>query len=363
MLFFIDDSVVEAAEKGTTAVLKKLNDLFYCWEKGLCIIGCSRKNLIKLCKIKGIGNYQLVLSASQGIQSLYADLDFFIYLIYGENKGHSLGEFSDKYRELEITSFRGILDMSLNFIVCENVTDYSFYIWLTEQSIRSLQCRSYRLNVLPFNGGGSTTVASLKYIQNHFCLVICDSDVKYEGCKHGDTYRSIKDCVSNLEFMGKKTVWMYVLSVHEAENLVPLDLLEHVSQKNVIKKIRTIFSKEYGSIFLSFFDLKEGFKESTYRMLKNTDNEVFQKYERILIESGKTKFYLNNLLRRKYEKGKDNCIVCGLGKEILSKAVMYMENNDVSPDNYKVENYQSADWNEISRKIWSLGCAMAPKHI
>lgn len=363
MLYFIDDSVVKAAEDGIETVLIRLNDLYYCWEKGLCIIGSSRKNFIRLNSIKGIGNYGLVQKTSQGIQSLYTDLDFFVILIHNQNLGHSLSKFTGKYRELEITSFNGILDWSLNFVVCENVTDFYFYAWLTEQKKRNLQSHNYRINILPFNGGGNTTVASLKYIQNHFCLVICDSDVKYEGCQQGDTCGSVKDYVAELSLQEKNTIWMHILGVHEVENLIPLDIMEFVFRKNAVKKLRDILSKQYGDIFLSFFDFKEGFKESVYRKLKNMNYNVFQKYEQLFLDIGKTDKYLKKILRRKYKKGQDNCIVNGFGADVLSNVVMYIENNVISSNDYKIENYQSADWNDISRKIWSLGCAMTPKHL
>lgn len=363
MLYFIDDSVVKAAENANETVLSRLNDLYYCWEKGLCIIGSSRKNFIRLSSIKRIGNYEFVQRTSQGIQSLYADLDFFVILICGQNTGHSLSEYSDKYRELEITLFNGILDLSLNFVVCENVIDFYFYKWLTEQKDRGLQRHNYRINILPFNGGGSTTVTSLKYIQNHFCLVICDSDVKYEGCQQGDTCRSVKDYVAELSLREKNTIWMHILGVHEVENLIPLDIMELVFRKNAVKKLRDILSKQYGDTFLSFFDFKEGFKESVYRKLKNINYNIFQKHEQLFLDVGMADKYLRKLLRRKYKKGQDNCLVSGFGADVLSNVVMYIENNIISSNDYKVENYQSADWNDISRKIWSLGCAMTPKNL
>lgn len=363
MLYYIEDSVVEAAENGNTIVRHCLSDLYYCWSKGFCIIGSSRSNLDRLVKVNGLESYAFVQKTVQGIQYLYSELAFFVVLIYKENKGHPMSCYANKYREIDICSLKSILNISLNFIVCENVSDFDFYICMTEKINENLYNQNFHINVLPFNGGGSTTVVSLKHVKDYFCLTICDSDIKYEGCKRGNTCKDIFDYVSSLRMSGKNNIWMHTLTVHEAENLIPFGVLKKISPKGVIKQITNIKSKNYGDTFLSYFDFKEGFKESIYRKIKSLNDDVFIKYQKLLLDVGKKEADLKRILKKKYSKGKDNCIIPGLGPSVLSDTISYIDTNNVSCQDLAIDSYQQKDLNEISSKIWSLGCAITPKYV
>lgn len=363
MLFFIDESVVEAAERGDSTVLNRLEDLYHCWLRGLCIIGSSRKNFNRIIGIEKLNCYRLVEKSVQGIQSLYDDLAFFIVLTYKHKKCQSLNQYSEKIREIDIESMNGIFDLSLNFLVCENVMDYDFYCWITEQRDVYPKNNLFHLNILPFNGGGATTVTSLKHVQKHFCLVICDSDVKYEGAQKGSTCKEVCSYVDYLYTIGVNSVWRYVLTVHEVENLIPLDILQRIAAKGTIKKLREIQSKIYGDTFLSYFDFKEGFKESTYRTLYAVGNNVFANHRNLFLSIGKNEGVMKKILKRRYKKGKDNCIVHGLGQTVLADTVNFLMNNNISARDYSLCRYQNNDWGQISKLIWSLGCAVTPKNV
>lgn len=363
MLFYIDESVVNSAEDGDTVVLSRLEDLYHCWSKGLCLIGSSRKNFLKISEIKGLDYYKLVEKTVQGIQPLYESLDFFVVLIHKNKKGQSLNQYKYKIREIDIESRNGIFDISLNFLVCENVLDYDFYKWITEQYIYEESNFQFHLNLLPFNGGGDTTLESLKHIQKHFCLVICDSDIKYEGAQEGCTCKKVRSYIDSLYTYGVKGVWMYTLTVHEVENLIPLDILQRISNKNEVKKLREILSKGYGETFLSFFDFKEGFKESTYRRIKKENIDVFLKYKELFLSLGKNEKSLKRILKQNYRKGQDKCIIQGVGNSVLANTIRYLMNNYIGKCDYTLSHYQINDWDKISRMVWSLGCAIKPKFV
>lgn len=56
MLFYLDESVVDAAETNKE-VYNKLKELYYCWSHGLCIVSSSKKNFLRLVKIPGLEEY------------------------------------------------------------------------------------------------------------------------------------------------------------------------------------------------------------------------------------------------------------------------------------------------------------------
>ena len=72
-----------------------------------------------------------------------------------------------------------MMEFAAYFLVCENVKDYEFYIWLTLQHNDFLKEHNFVLNTLPFNGGGDTIVDSINHIKRYFLLVVTDSDKKY----------------------------------------------------------------------------------------------------------------------------------------------------------------------------------------
>lgn len=61
-------------------------------------------------------------------------------------------------------------------MVCENVKDYDLYKWGTDSLVKVLKDNIFRLNIMPYNGGGSTIVDSVRHLDGFNKLLITDSD-------------------------------------------------------------------------------------------------------------------------------------------------------------------------------------------
>lgn len=362
MLFYLDDSVVEAAETNTE-VRDKLQELYYCWSHGLCIVSSSRKNFLRLKEIPGLESYIYIQKTVQGIQGIYATLSFFVILYHQQKKNNSLKSYSLISRDIEICAFTSMMEFAAYFLVCENVKDYEFYIWLTLQHNDFLKEHNFVLNTLPFNGGGDTIVDSINHIKRYFLLVVTDSDKKYINSSLGNTAAKVASHIESLGYQNVKTCWSYSMEAHEIENLIPLSLLKLVVGEKKIAIYEKINSTVFGDIFLKYFDFKEGFRESSYRSIKKNNYPQLSNYREMLLQIGKNDKSLAKSLHKVYNKNNDNEIVAGLGKTILGDTLTYLNTHNVSANAITIEKYQLNDWNEISRRVWSLGCAMSPQRV
>lgn len=85
-------------------------------------------------------------------------------------------DLSKKAALLEITSISGVFNFAINFVVCENVRDYDLYKWGTDSLVKALKDNIFNLNIMPYNGGGSTIVDSVRHLNGFNKLLITDSD-------------------------------------------------------------------------------------------------------------------------------------------------------------------------------------------
>ena len=362
MLFYLDESVVDAAET-SKEIRNKLQELYYCWSHGLCLVSSSRKNFLRLVKIPGLEEYNYIQRTVQGIQSIYATLSFFVILYHNQKKRNSLSSYSMLSRDIDICSFKSMMSFAVNFLVCENVKDFEYYIWLTNQKNEFLKNHNFSINILPFNGGGDTIVDSINHIRQYFLLVVTDSDKKYNDCPLGCTASKVHSMIEDLAHQGVKTCWAYTMEAHEIENLVPISLLKLAIGNTKVAVYEKIENKEFGDTFLKYFDFKEGFHESSYRNIRKNNISQFPNYRKLLLQIGKKENSLKAILHKKYSKDNDNVIVNGVGKTVLGDVLTYLETHYISNNNIVVSPYQEKDWNEISKRVWSLGCAIKPQRL
>lgn len=258
---------------------------------------------------------------------------------------------------LQITKFNGLFNFAINFVVCENVRDYDLYHWGTISIINVLKNKVFNLNVMPYNGGGSTIVDSVRHLLGYNKLIITDSDKKYMSCSVGSTDALIQEYIKT-EIPVQ--CWAYTLSAHEVENLLPFEVIEKVTTavKYKIRNLNIIRDSTFGNTFLLYFDFKNGFRGSHLRMIRQKEFSTFGKYKKVLNSVGIADNRIKKELKKKYDKNTDNELVCGFGDAILSDCLSYISSNNID---FKISDFQKEDWTSISRKIWSLGCAMKPK--
>lgn len=362
MLFYLDESVVDAAETNKE-VYNKLKELYYCWSHGLCIVSSSKKNFLRLVKIPGLEEYGYIQKTVQGIQGIYATLSFFVILYHNQKKSNSLSSYSNLSRDIDICSLKSMMSFAVNFLVCENVKDYDYYVWLTRQNNEFLLNQKFSMNTMPFNGGGDTIGDSINHIKQFFLLVITDSDKKYEKASLGGTAAKVAELIENLTYQGVKTCWSYTMEVHEIENLIPIPLLKLVVGEKRMSIYDKIHNMEFGDTFLKYFDFKEGFRESSFRKIKKNNYILYSNYFDLLLQIGKNEKNLKAILRKKFKKGYDNEIVVGLGATILGDVLSYLNTHKISSKDIIGYTYQIKEWNEISKRIWSIGCAVKPQRL
>lgn len=68
-------------------------------------------------------------------------------------------------------------------------------------------------------------------------------------------------------------------------------------------------------------------------------------------------------MHKSFKKGCDNEIVVGLGDTILGDVLSYLNTHEISSKDVIGYSYQVKEWNEISKRIWSIGCAVKPQRL
>lgn len=362
MLYYIDDSVLQAAINQDADVIECLKDFAYAWRKGQCLISASRQTFAGLRIINGLDKYTMVEKSAQGIHNLYASLDFFVVLNTNNARVTSLQQFSNKFVTMDILEFKDPKQINNNFLVCENVRDSSFYVDGTNFLLSSFMGNAFRLNISDGNGGGGTIVDVLKKYEKYPCLAICDTDKKYPNYKIGQTLTDVKAYFNGCH--GTR-MWMYALEVHEVENLIPLKLLEVVRKEKVHKQrmntIKSIISTNAGNDFLKYFDFKKGFREKLLVEIKGKDANYFNVCKQMLQNIGKTQHEINKIISMGVNSSKE--IISGFGDVILGDTLNYIQCNNINANLLKLNSYQQHDWDAIANKIWSLGCAMVPRRL
>ena len=254
-----------------------------------------------------------------------------------------------------------------HFIV-ENIIDAQFY---THVICKCFQERfkfgpdCFTFEYYPVQGGGATISDVLKNeltLKQHFCLVVCDSDKKYEESREeGDTAKGIRKVFSENTTKGDNPFHadFYVMSrVREIENLIPfciLDFYSNPSQKEFIACHQN---------HLSFFDMKIGFE---YRILY--DKDVYEGWKRVFpneIEWDQIDIYkadANNYNEFCDKVKMMHPLVDGWGKNLL-KSILNPDTKTRKDNQYKLyaisdgqlTNNQKEEWDTIGKQVFSWCC-------
>lgn len=182
--------------------------------------------------------------------------------------------------QVEYTFFNRTVSVQPTAFLCENLDDIKFYMKLVRLYYPDTPIKAMR-----YHGGGNTTVDVFSYLKGMqvVCLVILDSDIKYPGCKIGDTARK---CLAKYKTpMGYIEVKM--LDVHEAENLVPIAfmkqkacqggkaLLKRMTERGLLNTLKTFdvksgIQKQDVEQDTNYNDYCEKLYNDLYRPRKNT---------------------------------------------------------------------------------------------
>ena len=254
-------------------------------------------------------------------------------------------------------------------LIVENIVDAEFYAEIVgENYIKRLRLpeKLKKICYYPTQGGGATIAEVVKKEQNlaqHLCLIIADSDKKYESAEEGSTAGGLRNAIQECKESGNvycSLQKLYVLSnVCEVENLIPLGILHQVSNNGQKKFINSYRDK------LSYYDIKLGLD---YRMLY--DAVPYAYYEEIF---GKEHVWQSikdarrvNTKRAGYELAvKDlpkfeggvwgTTIMRNLMHPISSKMKMAF-NKLRNINNDALTNVQRDEWTQIGELMYSWCC-------
>jgi hypothetical protein len=358
MLFFISDDVAQKAIGRDREVVDTLCALGYYWRTGYCLVDGSRKSLELLSEVEELKNdYAQIVKQKQNVVGLYKEIDFFIVLHTKESTSLKMID-GAVGKTVAIGSFKNRMNFGLNIILCENIVDFDFYLWGAKY-LSDINGNVFRLSAFGYNGGGGTTLSCATHVKDHLCLIICDNDKKYPEDEPGSTVKRLREY-----YMAERPslTWLYGLTVQEAENLIPYCLLCKVyGMRGLIKKMKPLpVDVKFGSFF-SFFDYKEGFKKHTLRKMKKENVGSFLTYLSMLKSLGVQQKAIDDTLTKKFRKN-ENPILPGLGGDILKETVDYLDTHNMS-EKIELADYQKEDWDNIRRKIWSIGCANNPRRV
>lgn len=159
-------------------------------------------------------------------------------------------------KEIPIFFFEKTISIQKAIILGENGNDASYYTFMAKNLFPNIPI-SFEI----MSGGGSTTsevFANIQKQNKRFCLVIADSDMKYPDAPLGGTAKAIE------KVWNKKRAHLdvYRLSVHEAENLLPLSFVKEKakSNKNAIDFLKRIEKTDSFNSIWRCYDIKEGIK-------------------------------------------------------------------------------------------------------
>lgn len=128
---------------------------------------------------------------------------------------------------IPLKTFRDSSSLEPVSIIGEDTSDIDFYTYLAKAYAVKQKIPS-KFTHFPVHGGGNLTGNTYNTYQNLNKMTLCivDCDVKAEPCGKGDTARLVEDNDKEDKLLG----FFYIINVHEAENMIPLKILDEVSE-------------------------------------------------------------------------------------------------------------------------------------
>ena len=246
-------------------------------------------------------------------------------------------------REISIFFFEKTISIQKAIILGENGNDVRYYTFMA-----SILFPQIPISFDIMSGGGSTTSEVFDNIQKQnkrFCLVIADSDMKYPDAPLGGTAKAIE------KVWNKKRAHLdvYRLSVHEAENLLPLSFVKEKAKnnKNAIDFLKRIEKTDSFNSIWRCYDIKEGIKVEDIEL--SPDYYSFAKKVYLEVYGVKQSFekYISQL---KFCKRKH--VMPPIRSDVLDKFVHLKDEEKVK---YSIFLYQQ-ECEEIAKRVVRFAC-------
>ncbi len=264
MLFFLDANLINEDISSTEGIIINRaieNILRSVWESKHLVQG----DITTIIELKNKIVNKDCLNVLTFIDSNYS------FLNYSSIKFHINVVRGVNIMELNHSGDKSILNVSVDFfqttdllqetkILCEDISDSSFFEEICNHYIRTNSIGSISLKYSKEHGGGTqidvmyTNIAARK---NRFCLTFCDNDKRHPNSDIGGTLRKLRLVNTSNNLFCK-----YIeLDAHEIENLVPFNYLDDINEATLnnsgIEFIKRLFvSNDNGA--LQYLDIKKG---------------------------------------------------------------------------------------------------------
>ncbi|MCF3569183.1 hypothetical protein L2E69_15140 [Planktothrix agardhii 1806] len=266
--------------------------------------------------------------------------------------------------------FENTESIQKTILLCENSRDTFFYqtvarVYVIWQKINiKIECESR-------GGGGNTINIEYDNIQQktkRLCLCILDSDrISPEG-KLGSTAALIAsiDQNQNSQFFRTK---VFILDVHEIENLIPDSILIEICSKNkeredAMKRIKTL-QEISGYQIKHFLDIKQG--TLMYKIFNSTNPKDQSFWENRILEINTILKCINNDCladwKCKIKNPKNHCqcqISLGFGEHTLDNTIEYLEKIEPHKIAREFNNDMKPEWEKIGQVVVDFCIAHSP---
>lgn len=351
MIIYLDRTIGEYCSTNTLKEneIALFSDLAYAHRKGYCLL-CgdltSTEILMAILPETSKSTYKKVYSHFYKIRSIIEKVETLIVISYSDIP--DVPDFMNgKCRLLKVDN---AITFNLNekcTLVAEHLDDCKFYALLAQRYMVDQQVRGVDISFHNELGGGNTINKVFeKCILQDKSLTLCvaDSDLTHGSTKKfpnapgkGDTAYLLEKTYKEIEkLIPPVTFELYLLPIHEIENLIPIHILIQISNNGCpdIKKglgiLQSLKEAECTQAIL-YYDFKKGCEQAKKEPYVEYWNEI------------KTKLNVS--------------ILPCLSSKLMEKAIGFIEENCFE---IPIDEYLTILWNDIGLKVFSWGCSNAP---
>lgn len=368
MLYYIDESCVEALSRGDREAAEFLEQLIIHRRKCKNLLLATRKVFDKLSKSEYLADfareYYRILRNRSSENKLILEKASKYYKVVSEYTGNQ--KIEENGQECILLSVKegahaDFTDKSI--LLVESNDDIAFYSLIGKYYLQKKGIQNMQISFQNEIGGGDTTsirLASIIDERQRTCLCIADSDMRYCGAKNGGTLEKILTVTK-----GREPIFyeVYALKMHEIENLIPIELLELVCEEipdacegiRFLKKLLSIDCSDNSPVY--YFDYKKGIKKEYFFLKEGSDKDKVKKFRKL----EEYRKYWRSIIEQcgiTINEDANDFVVPGVCERILTHTIQYL--NDKWEENKICDmvsnSYIYESWMEIGAKIVTWGC-------
>jgi hypothetical protein len=249
--------------KGKDLVLEKLELLSIAQREGNHIVFSEMDIAEQLLEIVG-EERRTITSLLKRIVNQYPRM---AALACRVNRKLLVGEFDSRSLQLDEGMIKcPIAEVDSNmiqksYLLVENLTDASFYSWITKSIIKDSYLGAVTLGFEAYQGGGDTTANAYTHLKcntKRLCLCIVDSDVRAPALGVGGTPSKV--LLSDSKQPSPMTC-AHVIGACSIENLVPFSFFERAWEEDINYKERlAVYRAHYREGHWRYLQLKKHIK-------------------------------------------------------------------------------------------------------